>query len=52
MLLNLLLSIFHWQLHLILIIACMNNDADDLYKELIEDEIRLSKIQLLILNVT
>jgi len=29
----------------------MNNDADDLYEELIEDEMRLSKIQSLILNV-
>ncbi len=29
----------------------MNSDADDLYEELIEDKMRLSKIQLLILNV-
>jgi len=30
----------------------MNSNANDLYEELIEDEMRLSKIQSLILNVT
>jgi hypothetical protein len=35
-----------------LIIIHMNSNANDLYEELIEDEMRLSKIQSLILNVT
>ncbi len=39
-------------MHLILIIIHMNSNANDLYEELIEDEMRLSKIQSLILNVT
>lgn len=41
---RLLLPIFHWQLHLVFVIARMNSGADGLHGGFIDDEMALGKL--------